>query len=124
MSLEPDLDRGLQRCEDVLLGEAADTAAPVGAPDEPDGHVAMPPGLAAYLERVELGEGSVLIRQDDAPGDLFVLESDGAGSRPRRPTAPGFDSARSGGGRRRRSPCTRGAAHRRRRHRDGAWSGV
>lgn len=75
VSLEPDLDRGLQRCEDVLLGEAADTAAPVGAPDEPDGHVAMPPGLAPYLERVELEEGSVLIRQDDAPGDLFVLES-------------------------------------------------
>ena len=71
---EPDLDRGLQRCEDVLLADAA-PATPAGSPGAPDGHVAMPPGLAPYLERVELEEGSVLLRQDDAPDDLFVLDS-------------------------------------------------
>ncbi len=72
---EPDLDRGLQRCEDGLLADAAATAEPVGSPGDLDGHDAMPPGLAPYLERVELEEGRVLIRQDDAPDDLFVLES-------------------------------------------------
>jgi SulP family sulfate permease len=72
---EPDLDRGLQRCEEGLLADAAATAAPVGSPGDPDSHGAMPPGLAPYLERIELEEGRVLIRQDDAPDDLFVLES-------------------------------------------------
>ena len=71
---EPDLDHGLQRCEDALLAEAA-PATPAGAPAAADGHVAMPPGLAPYLEPVEVEEGSVLMRQDDAPDDVFVLES-------------------------------------------------
>ncbi|MEX2421073.1 MAG: cyclic nucleotide-binding domain-containing protein, partial [Actinomycetota bacterium] len=35
----------------------------------------MPPGLRTYLERVSLPEGSVLIRQSDPSGDVFVLES-------------------------------------------------
>ena len=35
----------------------------------------MPPGLRTYLERVELPDGAVLIRQDEPPDDVFVLES-------------------------------------------------
>jgi SulP family sulfate permease len=35
----------------------------------------MPSGLARYLEREELPEGTVLIRQDETPDDVFVLES-------------------------------------------------
>ena len=35
----------------------------------------MPPGLSRHLERESLPEGTVLIRQDEPPGDVFVLES-------------------------------------------------
>ena len=38
----------------------------------PDG---LPPGLAAHLERVSVPEGTVLLHQDDPPGDVYVLES-------------------------------------------------
>jgi SulP family sulfate permease len=66
---EPDLDRGLQRCEDgLLLG--------VGVADGPaDALAGMPPGLSAYLTREPLAEGTVLIRQDEPPDDVYVLES-------------------------------------------------
>jgi SulP family sulfate permease len=43
--------------------------------DQGDALVGMPPGLRASLERVPLAEGAVLIRQDEPPGDVFVLES-------------------------------------------------
>jgi len=70
---EPDLDRGLQRCEEGLL------AAEVGRepePVSPDGDKArIPAGLDPYLERIELAEGTTLLHQDEAPGDVFVLES-------------------------------------------------
>jgi len=99
---EPDLDRGLQRCEDGLLqvgvpgggvvegdrvevgvveGGAVEGAAVEGADQltSPDGSsdvlAGMPPGLWTYLERVPLPEGTVLIRQDEPPDDVFVLES-------------------------------------------------
>jgi SulP family sulfate permease len=70
---EPDLDRGLQRCEDVLLDEARAERL-VGA--DPDVVLAgLSPRLSSYLEREELAEGAVLIRQDTRPDDVFVLES-------------------------------------------------
>jgi SulP family sulfate permease len=77
---EPDLDRALERCEDGLLAEVMDTASvsSVGAaiPDgSGNGHARMPQGLSPYLERVELDAGTVLLRQDEPPGDVFVLES-------------------------------------------------
>ena len=70
---EPDLDRGLQRCEDVLLQEAEiERLAGAG----PGGSVGgLPSGLSRYLERESLTEGTVLIRQDAPPDDVFVLES-------------------------------------------------
>jgi SulP family sulfate permease len=89
---EPDLDRGLQWCEDRLLRVAGpDVGTPDGGAVEegpvevgadqvsPDGEgdalAGMPPGLRTYLERVELPDGAVLIRQDEPPDDVFVLES-------------------------------------------------
>jgi sulfate permease, SulP family len=74
VAFEPDLDRGLQRCEDGLL---PGSAARVGSQDG-DGYgavAAMPGGLDPYLERIELAEGSTLLHQDAAAGDVFVLES-------------------------------------------------
>ncbi len=71
VAFEPDLDRALQRAEDALLAEAE-----LGRRDGPgDALGAMPTPLRARLERVELPPGTVLIRQDDPPEDLFVLES-------------------------------------------------
>ena len=74
VSFQPDLDRGLQRCEDALLSAPglAEAQAEHPAGGRLDG---LPPGLAAHLERVSLPEGSVLLHQDDPPGDVYVLES-------------------------------------------------
>lgn len=71
---EPDLDRGLQRCEDVLLGEAG-SVEHVGDAEQDAALAGLPNGLRAYLERMPLAEGTTLIRQDDPPDDVFVLES-------------------------------------------------
>ena len=74
VSFEPDLDRGLQHCEDTLLSapsldEARREHPAAGGPD------GLPPGLAAHLERVSLPAGTVLLHQDEPPGDVYVLES-------------------------------------------------
>ena len=69
---EPDLDRGLQRCEDALLAPPA-AAAEARAPDALGPRSA--PGLSAYLERVSVPEGTVLLHQDEPPGDVYVLAS-------------------------------------------------
>jgi len=74
VSFEPDLDRGLQRCEDTLLSAPSLTEAKREHPAAA-GPEALPPGLAAHLERVSLPEGTVLLHQDDPPGDVYVLES-------------------------------------------------
>jgi sulfate permease, SulP family len=70
---EEDLDHGLQRCEDALLGEARVSVAGADAAGD------MPPALAhrlrPSLERLEIAAGSALLRQGDPPDDVFVLES-------------------------------------------------
>ncbi len=71
LRFEPDLDRGLQRCEEGLLEDAG--AEPV--PSAEAGLAGMPRGLRTYLERVTVPEGTVLIHQDESPDDVFVLES-------------------------------------------------
>jgi SulP family sulfate permease len=71
---EPDLDRGLQRCEDALLSAPSRAEAKREHPAAA-GPDALPPGLAAHIERVSVPEGTVLIHQDDPPGDIYVLES-------------------------------------------------
>jgi SulP family sulfate permease len=66
---EPDLDRGLQVCEDRLLASESVASEPGDALAD------MPAGLRAFLARESLAEGTVLIHQDASPDDLFVLES-------------------------------------------------
>jgi sulfate permease, SulP family len=67
---EPDLDRGLQRCEEGLLRDEAVQEL------EPDDALAgMPSGLRAHLEHVELPDGTVLIHQGESPDDVYVLAS-------------------------------------------------
>jgi SulP family sulfate permease len=68
---EPDLDRGLQRCEEGLL---RDEAVEVPEPDG-DALAGMPSGLRAHLELVELPDGTVLIHQGESPDDVYVLAS-------------------------------------------------
>jgi SulP family sulfate permease len=77
MRFEPDLDRGLQRCEEGLLQEEAVTTPAADGPDgQDDGWTAgMPPGLERYTERESLSDGTVLIRQGETPDDVYVLES-------------------------------------------------
>ncbi|HUF58658.1 MAG TPA: SulP family inorganic anion transporter [Actinomycetota bacterium] len=73
VAFEPDLDRGLQRCEDALLSAPGLAEAMA---DHPAGRLdGLPPGLAARLERVSVPEGGILLHQDDPPGDIYVLES-------------------------------------------------
>jgi SulP family sulfate permease len=69
LRFEPDLDRGLERCEDVLLAEEVAAAGEKAARDG-DG---LPSGLAPYMERVAVSEGTVVLRQEDPAGDLYVL---------------------------------------------------
>ncbi|MFN8234160.1 MAG: SulP family inorganic anion transporter [Actinomycetota bacterium] len=82
LGFEPDLDRGLERCEDDLLAEAAVggkmTASGTRATPVPDGGdplAGMPAGLREVAERVSLPAGTVLMRQSEAPDDVFVLAS-------------------------------------------------
>jgi SulP family sulfate permease len=67
---EPDLDHGLQWCEEGLLQSAAAAEVASG-----DGIGRLPARLVPYLERRTVPEGTVLIRQGDPSDDLFVLES-------------------------------------------------
>ena len=67
VSFEADLDSGLQRCEEALLEDAAPEDNGVTSLDD------LPPGLAPYLDRVPLAEGTVLLHQDEPPGDIYVL---------------------------------------------------
>jgi SulP family sulfate permease len=69
---EPDLDRGLQRCEEGLLEGTADGAV---ADASSDALAGLPTRLRSYLERESLPEGAALIRQGEPPNDVFVLES-------------------------------------------------
>ncbi|HEX6399151.1 MAG TPA: SulP family inorganic anion transporter, partial [Actinomycetota bacterium] len=57
---EPDLDRGLQRCEDALLQSAE-------GEETPDIAAEVPPGLSPYFERSVVEAGSTLLTQGDAP---------------------------------------------------------
>ena len=66
---EPDLDRGLQRCEDGLLGRVE---TGVGRSEALAG---LPPRLWDYFEQVPVDEGATLISQGETPDDVFVLES-------------------------------------------------
>ena len=74
VSFSPDLDHGLQRCEDALLSAPGSGEAEAELPAAA-GLDGLPPELAAHLERVSVPAGAVLLHQDDPPGDIYVLES-------------------------------------------------
>jgi len=59
--------------KDVLLAEAK--VGRFGEAGPGDALAGMPAGLQTYVERESLPEGTVLIRQDERPDDVFVLES-------------------------------------------------
>jgi SulP family sulfate permease len=69
VAYEPDLDRGLQRCEDGLL--AGSDPLPATAADL----AGFPEGCRRYAERRTLDVGEVLLHQGDTPDDVYVLES-------------------------------------------------
>jgi SulP family sulfate permease len=69
---DPDLDRGLERCEDGLLaGPGSGAGAAV------DGLAGCPPAVRPLLERLSLGVGEVLIHQGEPPDDVYILGSGG-----------------------------------------------
>jgi SulP family sulfate permease len=72
---EPDLDHGLQWCEDALLG----TATVVDVREVDPSATGMPLELAdrlePFMERLDVPAGSVLLHQDEPPQDVFVLVS-------------------------------------------------
>jgi SulP family sulfate permease len=69
LRFEPDLDRGLERCEDVLLAEEV----PAAGEEVREGRDGPPAVLAPYMKRVAVSEGTVVLRQEEPPGDLYVL---------------------------------------------------
>jgi sulfate permease, SulP family len=75
VSFEPDLDHGLQRCEEALLSAPDLTEAIAEHPAASGRLDDLPAGLAAHLERVSVAEGTVLLHRDEPPGDIYVLES-------------------------------------------------
>jgi SulP family sulfate permease len=75
---EPDLDRGLERIEDAFLQAREETVTPprvVSSDGAGDPLSGLPERFARYLERQTVPQGTVLIRQGEPPGDLYVLES-------------------------------------------------
>jgi CRP-like cAMP-binding protein len=73
---EPDLDRGLERCEhELLLSDREATGASVaGAWVGGDG-ASLTRRIGPYLERLEVPAGHVLVRQGATAADVFLLES-------------------------------------------------
>jgi len=69
VAFEPDLDRGLQRCEDALLRSTE------GLPTSTADVAGFPEASRAYAERRSLKVGEVLLHQGDTPDDVYVVES-------------------------------------------------
>jgi SulP family sulfate permease len=79
IQIHPDLDRGLEWCEDLLLRMAGfhPAAAPPSLIERLSGQ-GFPSHkfnqLMPYLERVQLEEGEYLIHQDEPAVDLYLIE--------------------------------------------------
>ena len=71
---EPDLDRGLQRCEDGLLGRVETGAG------RSEALAGLPPRLWDYFEQVPLDEGATLISQGETPTTCSCSSRAGCGS--------------------------------------------
>jgi SulP family sulfate permease len=66
---EPDLDRGLERCEEELLRERRGEAVRDGG-----GVGDLPAALIERFERLSFPAGAPVFDQGDAAGDVFVVE--------------------------------------------------
>ncbi|MGH2766606.1 MAG: SulP family inorganic anion transporter [Actinomycetota bacterium] len=75
----PDLDRGVQWCEDRLLEEAGAPASAEPPPLEDQLRAALgsvdPTWVLPYLEAIEVDGGETLMRQDEPSDGLYFLES-------------------------------------------------
>jgi SulP family sulfate permease len=75
----PDLDRGVQWCEDRLLEEAGAPSTAEPPPLEDQLRAALgsvdPRLVLPYLEAIEVGAGDTLMRQDEPSDGLYFLES-------------------------------------------------
>jgi SulP family sulfate permease len=75
----PDLDRGVQWCEDRLLEEAGAPATEEPPPLEDQLRAALgsvdPAWVLPYLEAVEVDAGEAVMRQDEPADGLYFLES-------------------------------------------------
>lgn len=75
----PDLDRGVQWCEDRLLEEAGapSAAAPPSLEDQLRASLGSvdPSRLLPYLEAIEVDAGQTVMRQDEPSDGLYFLES-------------------------------------------------
>jgi SulP family sulfate permease len=75
----PDLDRGVQWCEDRLLEEAGAPSSAESPPLEDQLRAALgsvdPSRLLPYLEAIEVDAGQTVMRQDEPSEGLYFLES-------------------------------------------------
>jgi len=75
----PDLDRGVQWCEDRLLEEAGAPSSAAPPPLEDQLRVSLgsvdPSRLLPYLEAIEVEAGQTVMRQDEPSHGLYFLES-------------------------------------------------
>jgi len=75
----PDLDRGVQWCEDRLLEEAGAPSTEEPPPLEEQLRAALgsvdPAWVLPYLEAVEVDAGETVMRQDEPSDGLYFLES-------------------------------------------------
>jgi sulfate permease, SulP family len=80
IALSPDLDRGLEACEEELLAQIAHGACLAftdirGFLLHAMSDVDRADRLAGYLERMDLGPGQVLIRYGEEPDGMYFIES-------------------------------------------------
>ena len=78
--LLPDLDRGVEWCENELLESTGVLTKGMGKPiqsqlRELTGNIELVPRIMKYLEKQELSAGSHLIHQGESPGAVYFLES-------------------------------------------------
>ncbi|MGH2696627.1 MAG: SulP family inorganic anion transporter [Actinomycetota bacterium] len=75
----PDLDRGVQWCEDRLLDEAGAPSSAESPPLEDQLRASLgsvdPSRLLPYLEAIEVGAGQTVMLQDEPSDGLYFLES-------------------------------------------------
>ena len=78
VQIMPDLDRGIEWCEERMLKEQSLSAEHVGIMEQLIGYLPSPGDhliLADYMEHRAVVSGEVLARQDEASDEMFLLQS-------------------------------------------------